>query len=150
MKAARSNPVMMPESEQSTRTSRKGAMHGQMRPDNALPMFDGTPGSHGLIPDIEKVGRDRSPSRINALKHVFPRRTKHGSMRPCPRQQSHCRRSQGASGLLLNGIQSASKPQGLGQSQADLFREHLDLPLHPAVAEVPSSSNSSSSASVSS
>ena len=88
MKTARSNAVIMPNGEQSEHASRKGAMNGQMRPDNAMPIFHGTTGSDGLIPGRQQLGRDGSPSRVNALQQVLAGRTKHGSTQPCPRQQS--------------------------------------------------------------
>src|ERR1700730_17001128 len=99
MKTTRSNSVIMPNSEQREHPSREFAMHGQMRPDNAMPIFYSTTCSDGLIPGIQKVGCDGSPSRINALKQVFVRRTKHGSTQPCPRQQSDRLRSQDVRGL---------------------------------------------------
>ena len=129
MKTARSNAVIMPNSEQSEHASRKGAMNGQMRPDNTMPIFNGATGSDRLIPGSQQIGRACSPSRVNAVQQVLAGRTKHGSPQPCPRQQSDRLRAQDVRGLLLHRIKPASKQQGLGQSQADLFREHLDLPL---------------------
>jgi len=42
MGTTRSNAVIMPNSEQGEHPSRESAMNGQMRPDNALPIFHGT------------------------------------------------------------------------------------------------------------
>src|SRR5438067_9419753 len=114
MKTARSNLVIMPNGEQSEHASRKGAMNGQMRPDNAMPIFHGTTGSNGLIPGSQKVGGGCSPSRVNALQQVLARRTKHSSTQPSPRQQSERLRAQGSRGLLLHRIKAPSKQQGLG------------------------------------
>src|SRR6266849_2533475 len=129
MKTARSNAVIMPNSEQGEHTSRKGAMNRQMRPDNTMPILNGTTGSDSLIPGSQKVRGACSPSRVKALQQVLAGRTKHSSTQPCPGHQSHRLRPQDVRGLLLHRIEAPSKQQGLGQSQADLFREHLNVPL---------------------
>src|SRR5450759_788160 len=129
MKTTRSHPVIMPNSEQGEHASRECAMNGQMRPDNAMPIFHGTTGADGLIPGSQKARGDGSPSRVNALQQVLARWTKHGPTQPCPRQQSDRLRSQDSRGLLLHRIQSSSKQQGLRQSQTNLLRKHLKLPL---------------------
>src|SRR5713101_3754320 len=129
MRTTRSNPVIMPNGEQGEQTSREFAMSRQMRPDNAMPIFHSTTGADGLIPGSQKVRGDCSPSRVNALQQVLARWTKHGPTQPCPRQQSDRLRAQDARGLLLDGIKSSSKQQGLRQSQTNLLRKHLKLPL---------------------
>src|SRR5260370_39946895 len=129
MRTTRSNPVIMPNGEQGEHTSREFAMNGQMRPDNAMPIFHGTTGANGLIPGSQKARGDYSPSRMNALQQVLARWTKHGPTQPCPGQQSDRLRSQDSRGLLLHRIKSSSKQQGLRQSQTNLLRKHLKLPL---------------------
>src|ERR1700674_3979507 len=129
MGTTRSNAVIMPNSEQGEHPSREFAMNGQMRPDNAMPSFHGTTRTDGLIPGSQKVRGDGSPSRVNALQQVLAGWTKHGPTQPGPRQQSDHLRSQDSRGLLLDRIKSASKQQGLRQSQTNLLRQHLKLPL---------------------
>src|SRR6266852_6200366 len=129
MRTTRSNPVIMPNGEQGEQTSREFTMSGQMRPDNAMPIFHSTTGADGLIPGSKKVRGNCSPSRVNALQQVLARWTKHGPTQPCPRQQSDRLRAQDSRGLLLDGIKSSSKQQGLRQSQTNLLRKHLKLPL---------------------
>src|SRR2546425_7671958 len=129
MRTTRSNPVIMPNGEQGEQTSREFAMNGQMRPDNAMPIFHRTTGADGLIPGSQKVRGDCSPSRLNALQQVLAGWTKHGPTQPCSRQQSDRLRSQDSRGLLLYRIKSSSKQQGLRQSQTNLLRKHLKLPL---------------------
>src|SRR6266849_6304160 len=129
MGTTRSNPVIMPNSEQGEHPSREFAMNGQMRPDNAMPIFHGTTRTDGLIPGSQKARGDGSPSRVNALQPVLARRTKRGPTQPCPRQQSDRLRSQDSRGLLLHCIQSSSKQQSLRQSRTNLLRKHLKLPL---------------------
>src|SRR6266566_1673687 len=129
MKTARSDLVIMPNSEQAEHPSREFAMNSQMRPDNAMPIFHGTTGANGLIPGSQKARGNYSPSRVNALQQVLARWTKHGPTQPCPRQQSNRLRAQDAGGLLLHCIKSSSKQQGLRQSQTNLLRKHLKLPL---------------------
>src|SRR5260370_32111363 len=89
MKTARSDLVIMPNSEQAEHPSREGAMNSQMRPDNAMPIFHGTTGTHGLIPVSQKARGDCSPSEANTLQQVLARWTKYGPTQPSPRQQSH-------------------------------------------------------------
>src|SRR5260370_1840264 len=129
MRTTRSNPVIMPNGEQGEQTSREFAMSRQMRPDNAMPIFHSTTGADGLIPGSQKVRGDCSPSRVNALQQVLARWTKHGPTQPCPRQQTDRLRAQDARGLLFDGIKSSSKQQSLRQSQTNLLRKHLKLPL---------------------
>src|SRR5712692_9791210 len=129
MGTTRSHPVIMPNREQREHPSQESAMNGQMRPDNAMPIFHGTTGTNGLIPGSQKARSDGSPSGVNALQQVLARWTKHGPTQPCPRQQSDRLRSQDSRGLLLDGIKSSSKQQGLRQSQTNLLRKHLKLPL---------------------
>src|SRR6266566_5684789 len=119
----------MPNGEQGEQTSREFAMNGQMRPDNAMPIFHRTTGADGLIPGSQKARGDCSPSRANALQQVLAGWTKHGPTQPCPRQQSDRLRSQDSRGLLLYRIKSSSKQQGLRQSQTKLLRKHLKLSL---------------------
>src|SRR5258706_7881041 len=127
MRATRSNSVIMPNGEQEEHTSREFAVNGQMRPDNAMPIFHGTTGADGLIPGSQKARGDCLPSRVNALQQVLARWTKHGPTQPCPPQQSDRLRSQDLRGLLLHRIKSSSKQQGLRQSQTNLLRKHLKL-----------------------
>ncbi len=129
MRTTRSDPVIMPNGEQGEHPSREFAMNGQMRPDNAMPIFHGTTGANGLIPGSQKARGDCAPSRVNALQQVLARWTKHGPTQPCPRHQSDRVRSQDSRGLLLYRIKSSSKQQGLRQSQTNLLRKHLKLPL---------------------
>src|SRR5258706_11457268 len=129
MKSTRSNPVIVPNSQQSEHASRKLAMNGQMRPYHAMPIFNRTTGSDGLIPGAEHVGGICSPSQWNALQQFFAGWTKHGSSQPCPRQQSQRLGPQDARSMLLHRIKLPGKQQGLRQSQAELFGEHLDLAL---------------------
>src|SRR5258708_26040641 len=121
MRTTRSNPVIMPNGEQGEHTSREFAMNGQMRPDNALPIFHSTTGADGLIPGSQKARGDGSPSRANALQQMLARWTKHGPTQPCPCQQSDRLRSQGSPGLLLHRIKSSSKQQGLGKAKRTCF-----------------------------
>src|SRR5258708_20974453 len=130
MKTARSDAVIMPNSEQAEHPSREGAMNSQMRPDNAMPIFHGTTGTHGLIPGSQKARGDCSPSGANTLQQVLARWTKYGPTQPSPRQQSDRLRSQDSPGLLLDRIQSSRKQQGLRQSQTNLLCKQL-APTHP-------------------
>src|SRR6267378_3649941 len=82
MKTARSDAVIMPNSEQAEHPSREGAMNRQMRPDNAMPIFHGTTGAHGLIPGSQKARGDCSPSGANTLDQVWP-----DAARPMPTEQ---------------------------------------------------------------
>src|SRR5258708_13094369 len=86
MRTTRSNPVIMPNGEQGEHTSREFAMNGQMRPDNALPIFHSTTGADGLIPGSQKARGDGSPSRANALQQILAPWTKHGPPHPSPCQ----------------------------------------------------------------
>src|SRR5258708_17349999 len=129
MRTTRSNPVIMPNGEQREHPSREFAMNGQMRPDNALPIFHSTSGADGLIPGSQKARGDGSPSGAIAFKQMLARWAKHGPTQPCPCQQSDRLRSQDSRGLLLHRIKSSSKQQGLRQSQTNLLRKHLKLPL---------------------
>src|SRR5258708_14044156 len=129
MKTARSDLVIMPNSEQAEHPSRERAMNSQMRPDNAMPIFHGTTGTHGLIPGSQKARGDCSPSGANTLQQVLARWTKYGPTQPGPRQQSDRLRSQDSPGLLLYRIQSSRKQQGLRQSQTNLLRKQVNLPL---------------------
>src|SRR5581483_11272612 len=114
----RSNSVVLPNSEQRKEPRRKSTVHGQMRPDNAVPILHYTAGSHGLIPSSQKIGCSGSPRRVNALQQLFVRRAKHLSAQPCPGQQGNCLRSQGLLSLLLDAIKPTRKQQGLLQGQA--------------------------------
>src|SRR5437016_5733156 len=125
MKTARSNLVIMPNSEQTEHASREGAMSRQMRPENAMPIFHGTTGANGLIPGSQQARGDCSPSRGNTLQQVLAGGTKHGPTQPGPRQQRNRLHSQDTAGLLLHRIQSSRKQQGLRQSQTNLLRKHL-------------------------
>src|SRR5258707_5555336 len=129
MKTARSDLVIMQTAEKASHPRRECAMNSQMRPDNAMPIFHGTTGAHGLIPGSQKARGDCSPSGANTLQQVFARWTKYGPTQPGPRQQSDRLRSQGSPGLLLYRIQSSRKQQGLRQSQTNLLRKQLNLPL---------------------
>src|SRR5947209_5673511 len=129
MKTARSDLVIMPNSEQAEHPSREFAMNRQMRPDNAMPIFHGTTGANGLIPGSQKARGNCSPSRGNALQQVLACRTKHGPTQPGPRQQSHRLRAQDTAGLLLHRIKASCKQQGLRQSRTNLLGKHLNLPL---------------------
>src|SRR5256886_11270660 len=95
MRTTRSNPVIMPNGEQGEQTSREFAMNGQMRPDNAMPIFHRTTGADGLIPGSQKVRGDCSPSRVNALQQVLAGWTKHG-----PRSEEHTSELQSQSNLV--------------------------------------------------
>src|SRR5260221_5682695 len=130
MKTARSDLVIMPNSEQAEHPSREGAMNSQMRPDNALPIFHGTTGTHSLIPGSQRARGDCSPSGANTLQQVLARWTKYGPTQPSPRQQGGRLRSQASAGLLVDRIQSSRKQQGLRQSQTNLLCKQLKLPLH--------------------
>ncbi len=121
--------MVMPNSQQRQEVRRQGAMNGQMRSDNAMPIFDGTTGPHGLIPAGQKRLRTGLPGRVNALQQVMSGRTQHGSTQPGPRQQSDGLGSQVLVCLFLYHIQSSRKQQRLRQSQTDLLGEHLKLPL---------------------
>src|SRR5436309_12234039 len=101
MKTTRSNPVIMPNSQQSEHASRKGAMNSQMRPDNAVPIFDNTTGSDGLLPGTQQGGGLCLPIRWKTLQQVFAGWTKDGSSNPCPRQQRYRFRSQDVQSVLL-------------------------------------------------
>src|SRR5260370_29819848 len=105
MKTTRSNPVIMPDSEQGEHTSREFAMNGQMRSDNAVPIFDSTTGSDSLIPGSQKIGGACSPGWVKVLQQVLAGRTKHGSSLPGPPQQRDPLRSPKARGLLLHPLQ---------------------------------------------
>src|SRR6266566_4383246 len=129
MKSSWSLAMVMPNSQQRQEVRRQGAMNGQMRSDNAMPIFDGTTGSHGLIPVGQKRLRNNLPCRVNALQQVTSGRTQHGSTQPRPRQQSDGLGSQLLVCSFLYHIKSSSKQQRLRQSQTDLLREHLKLPL---------------------
>src|SRR6266446_1182180 len=129
MRSSWSLAMVMPNSQQRQEVRRQGAMNGQMRSDNAMPIFDGTTGPYGLIPGGQKRMRNSLPGRVNALQQVSSGRTQHGSTQPRPRQQSDGLGSQLLVCLFLYHIKSASKQQRLRQSQTDLLREHLKLPL---------------------
>src|SRR5437667_190434 len=70
MKTTRSNPVIMPNSEQSEHTSRKGAMNGQVRPENAVPIFHGTTGSDSLIPCSQTLGHHYLQQAMPLLREI--------------------------------------------------------------------------------
>ena len=78
MGTTRSNPVIMPNSQQREHPSREFAMNSQMRPDNAMPIFHGTTGAHRLIPGSQKARGDCSPSGANTLQQVLAGWTKYG------------------------------------------------------------------------
>jgi len=67
---------MMPHRQQSEHPSRKRAMNGHRRPDNALPMFHSTPCADSVIPCGQKVGGDRLPRRVKVLQQFFGRGAK--------------------------------------------------------------------------
>jgi hypothetical protein len=129
MKPTRSNPVIMPNRQQSEHASRKGTMSGQMRPDNAVPIFYGATGLDGSIPRTQQLRGLCLPIRWKPLQQVVAGWIKDSSSQPCPRQQRYRLSSQGARGMLLRCIKLPSKQQGLEQCQAKLLGEHLDLPL---------------------
>src|SRR5260370_36942351 len=129
MQTARSNAVIMPNSEQGQHASRKLAMDGQMRPENAMPVFNGTTRPYRMIPGHRQISRDCSPSRINALQQMEAGWSKHRSTQPCPPQQGNRWGVQCAASLFLPSKKQTRKQQSLSQSQADRLRELLDLPL---------------------
>src|SRR5437763_15967697 len=124
MKTARSNLVIMPNSEQTEHASREGAMSRQMRPENAMPIFHGTTGANGLIPGSQQARGDCSPSRGNTLQQVLAGGTKHGPTQPGPRQERKRLNSQDNAGLILHRIHSTSKHKGQRQSQTYLTGMH--------------------------
>src|SRR5260221_14340967 len=113
MRTTRSDPVIMPNGEQGEHPSREFAMNGQMRPDNAMPIFHGTTGANGLIPGSQKARGDCAPSRVNALHQVLALWNQLGPTQPCPRHQNDRVRSQASPGLLFYGFRSSSKQQDL-------------------------------------
>src|SRR5258708_10906069 len=129
MQTARSNAVIMPNSEPGPHASRKLAQEGQMRPENAMPVFNGTTRPYRMIPGHQQISGDCSRSRINALQQMEAGWSKHRSTQPCPPQQSNRWGVQCAASLFLPSIKQTSKQQSLRQSQADMLRELLDLPL---------------------
>src|SRR5260221_4147672 len=129
MKTARRGRVIMQKREREETPRRECAMNSQMRPDNAMPIFHGTTGAHGLIPGSQKARGACAPSGANTLQQVLAGWTKDGPTQPGPRQQSDRLRSQDSPGLLLYRIQSSRKQQGLRQSQTNLLRKQLNLPL---------------------
>lgn len=80
---------MVPNGQQSQQISGTSAVNGQVRPDNAVPMFDSASGTDGLIPSREKELGSRSPSLFNVLQQICRSGTKDTATLPCPRQQMH-------------------------------------------------------------
>src|SRR5260370_37593581 len=87
MKPARSHVMIMPDSQQSQHASREGAMHGQMGPHDAVPIFYGTTGSHGALPPMQQGLSRLSPCRIKVIQQVLGGGTQQGATLPCPGQQ---------------------------------------------------------------
>src|SRR5258708_26278208 len=111
MKTARSDLVIMPNSEQAEHPRRECAMNSQMRPDNAMPIFHGTTGAHGLIPGSQKARGACAPSGANTLQQVLAGWTKDGPTQPGPRQQSDRLRSQDSPGGRSVGVGLAARSE---------------------------------------
>src|SRR5258708_12677658 len=116
MQTARSNAVIMPDSEQGQHASRMLAMDGQMRPENAMPVFNGTTRPYRMIPGHQQISRDCSPSRINALQQMEAGWSKHRSTQPCPPQQSNRWGVQSPPTLFLPSINQPSNHQTSSQT----------------------------------
>jgi hypothetical protein len=119
---------MMPHGEQREQPGRKGAMNGQLRSDNAVPVLHRTTGPNRLIPSRQQIGGNRLPRRVKTVEHVFAGWTKHRPTQPCPGHQRDCSLPQGVRDVRLESIQTPSKQQSLGQGQTDLLGKYLDVP----------------------
>ena len=71
--------MIMPDRKPRQHASREGAMHGQMGPDNTMPILHGTTGSHGLLPPVQQSLSLFSPCRIKALQQVLDGWTQQGA-----------------------------------------------------------------------
>src|SRR6266849_5928916 len=130
MKTARSDLVILFHRQQSEHPRRQFAVNRQMWPHDAVPIFDSTTNSYSLIPGAEQLEGICLPSRWNALQQLCAGRPKDGSSQPSPSQQGYCLRPQSSAHLYLDRIKPTGKQQRARQCQTDLFREHVDLPLH--------------------
>ncbi len=81
--------MIVPNGEQGQQTRREGAMHGQMRTDNAVPILDRTTGPHRQTPDIEQTSRLLAPCRVHCLKQVLGLLSQNRPTLPCPSDESH-------------------------------------------------------------
>src|ERR1700693_5605027 len=108
MKTTRSNPVIMPKSQQSEHTSRKRAMNGQMRPDNAMPIFNGTTCPDGLLPGREQGLCHLLPNWLNALYQHVGGGTQDGAAQPGPCQKAYGLWSQLSVCHMLDSLEPVS------------------------------------------
>ena len=119
--------MIMPDRQQSQHARREGAMHGQMGPDNTMPILHGTTGSHGLLPHVQQSLSLFSPCRIQALHQVLDGWTQHGTALPCPRHQAHGLWSHSLACLLLRVIEIGRKAHQVRKCQPQLLAQRLDL-----------------------
>src|SRR5581483_202103 len=96
-----SNLMIMPDSQQSQHASRKSAMHSQVRPHNAMPVFDGAARPNGVLPRREQFVRDCLPGRFNTFHQIRDVWAKDAATLPRPAQDMHRSGTQLCARLLL-------------------------------------------------
>src|SRR5260221_538100 len=130
MQTAWSHTMIMPDGQESQHARRERAVHGQMRPHDAVPILHSAAGTYSALPSVQQGLSCFLPGRIKAIQQVLGGWTQQGATLPCPGNQLHGAWSQALTRLLLGLIEVGGKEQQMRKRQTQLLCQGLDLLLH--------------------